>query len=436
MAEPSRKTSSDYTLTAPGGKAISLAVREPTLGPATLDINPLYREEGIFTFDPGFVSTASCESSITYIDGENGVLLFRGYPIEVLAENCSFLEVAWLLQYGELPRHKELSGFETDIRKHAALDESVGKLVATFDKKAHPMAMLTAAVASLAGIYHEETDIRDADSRDLFARRIAAKMPAIAAAVYRQMDGRPVVAPRDDLGYAENLLHLFFAENKDYKPNPVAARAIDLLFVLHADHEQNASTSTVRLAGSSGTDPYAAIAAGAACLWGPAHGGANAAVVEMLGKIGSPDNIDKYVARAKDKDDPFRLMGFGHRVYKNYDPRAKIIRKMTHEVLESLGGADEPLLDLALALEKVALEDDYFVSHKLYPNVDFYSGIIYKALGLPTEMFTVMFAIARSVGWVANWCEMMSDPKMRIGRPRQLYTGAAKREFVPIAKRD
>ncbi|MGH8162587.1 MAG: citrate synthase [Gammaproteobacteria bacterium] len=435
MAEPSPVISRDFQLIAPDGSMAELPVRQPTLGPATLDINALYREHGVFTFDPGFVSTASCESAITFINGEEGTLLFRGYPIEALATNCGFLEVAWLLLNGELPTKDELAGFEKDVRAEDGLDESVLKVVSGFERKAHPMAVLTAAVAALAGVYHAETDIHDADSRALFARRILAKMPAIAAAVFRHAKGQDFVSPRSDLGYTENLLHMFFAQDESYEPESVAARALDLLFVLHADHEQNASTSTVRLVGSSGADPYAAIAAGCASLWGPAHGGANEAVLKRLGEIGSVENIDKCVARAKDKNESFRLMGFGHRVYKNYDPRAKIIRKMTHELLEKLGGQNEPLLDLALALEKVALEDEYFVSHKLYPNVDFYSGIIYKALGIPTDTFTVMFAIGRSVGWVANWTEMVSDPKMRIGRPRQLYTGAAKREFVPLEKR-
>jgi citrate synthase len=429
-------SSSDYVLKAPDGKTISLPVREPTMGPATVDINALYREQGVFTFDPGFVSTASCESAITFINGEEGTLLFRGYPIEALAEHCGFLEVARLLLKGELPTPEELSGFAEEIRAEQTLDDSLLAIIAGFRRDAHPMAILTAVVAALAGLYHADTDIADAASRALFATRVVAKLPALAAAAYRHRKGEDFLAPRADLGYTENLLYMFFGEaGGKYEPESVAARALDLLFVLHADHEQNASTSTVRLAGSSGTDPYTAIAAGVACLWGPAHGGANAAVIRMLEAIGSEDNIEKCVARAKDKDDSFRLMGFGHRVYKNYDPRAKIIGRMTHEVLDELGDNDEPLLDLAQALEKKALEDDYFVSHKLYPNVDFYSGIIYRALGIPTEMFTVMFAIARSVGWVANWQEMMCDPKRRIGRPRQLYTGSPKREFVPIERR-
>ncbi len=425
-----------YTLVPPEGKRLMLEARRPTLGPVALDISNLYREQGVFTFDPGFVSTASCESAITYIDGEQGVLLYRGYPIEALAEHCNFVEVAYLLLNGELPTGDELGGFADEIRHHTLLNEFVLRFFEGFHPSAHPMAMLTAVVASLSAFYHDTTNIRDAGDREIFATRIIAKMPTIAAAAYKHMVGQRFMYPRNDLGYAENLLQMLFAvPSEAYAVNPIAARALDLLFILHADHEQNASTSTVRLAGSSGTNPYAAISAGIACLWGPAHGGANEAVLTMLTGIGSVKNIDKYVARAKDKDDPFRLMGFGHRVYKNYDPRAKIIRKMTHEVLESLGGTDEPLLELALALEEIALRDDYFVEHKLYPNVDFYSGLIYKALGIPTDMFTVMFAIARAVGWVANWQEMLADPGMRIGRPRQLYTGVAEREFVPLAKR-
>jgi len=428
--------SPQYELSAPDGTRIDLEVRKPTLGPSALDINGLYRGQGVFTFDPGFVSTASCESAITYIDGENGVLLFRGYPIEALAENCNFLEVAYLLLNGELPNTSELGDFEKEIRYHTLLNEYVLRFFKGFHPNAHPMAMMTAVVASLSAFYYETTDIHDPDDRDLFAKRVIAKMPTVAAAAYKHMIGQRFMYPRNELGYAENLLHMLFAvPSEPYEVNPVAAKALNLLFILHADHEQNASTSTVRLAGSSGTNPYAAISAGIACLWGPAHGGANEAVLKMLNEIGSVENIDKFVARAKDKNDPFRLMGFGHRVYKNYDPRAKIIRSMTYQVLESLGGRQEPLLDLALKLEEIALKDDYFVSHKLYPNVDFYSGIIYKALGIPIDMFTVMFAIARSVGWVAHWQEMVSDPRMRIGRPRQLYTGADKREFVPLDKR-
>jgi len=429
--QPSR-----YQLTAPDGKSISLEARQPVLGAPALDINALYREHGVFTFDPGFVSTASCESAITYIDGEQGTLLYRGYSIEDLAENCRFMEVAYLLLQGELPQADELQGFEDEIRHHTLVNEFVLRFFEGFHPNAHPMAMLTAVVASLSAFYHDATDIRDPDDRDLFAKRIIAKMPTVAAAAYKRMIGQRFMYPRNELGYCENLLQMLFAvPSESYEVDPVAAKALDLLFILHADHEQNASTSTVRLAGSSGTNPYAAIAAGTASLWGPAHGGANEAVLRMLNEIGSAENIDTYVARAKDRNDPFRLMGFGHRVYKNYDPRAKLIRNTTHQVLERLGSRQEPLLELAVRLEEIALKDDYFVEHKLYPNVDFYSGIIYKALGIPTDMFTVMFAIARTVGWVAHWQEMVSDPKMRIGRPRQLYTGAAKRKFVPVDKR-
>jgi len=428
--------SSRYELTAPDGKSIPLTARQPVRGAPALDINALYKEQGVFTFDPGFVSTASCESAITYIDGEQGTLLYRGYSIEDLAENCRFMEVAYLLLQGELPDADALTGFEDDIRHHTLVNEFVLRFFEGFHPNAHPMAMLTAVVASLSAFYHDTTDIRDPADRDLFAKRIIAKMPTVAAAAYKRMIGQRFMYPRNELGYCENLLQMLFAvPSESYDVDPVAAKALDLLFILHADHEQNASTSTVRLAGSSGTNPYAAISAGTACLWGPAHGGANEAVLRMLDEIGSPENIEKYVARAKDRDDPFRLMGFGHRVYKNYDPRAKLIRGMTHQVLERLGSRQEPLLELAVRLEEIALKDEYFVEHKLYPNVDFYSGIIYKALGIPTDMFTVMFAIARTVGWVAHWQEMMSDPKMRIGRPRQLYTGADHRSFVPIGKR-
>lgn len=429
--------SDEFELSGPDGIHVNLKRKQPTLGATAIDVGNLYKQEGLVTFDPGFVSTASCESKITYIDGENGVLLFRGYPIEQLAEHCNFIEVAYLLLNGELPTPAQLTSFEDEIRHHTLINEFVLRFFHGFHVDAHPMAMMTAAVGSLSAFYHGSTDINDPEDRDLFAKRVIAKMSTIAAAAYKHGIGQPFIYPRNDLDYASNLLHMLFAvPSERYEVDPVAARALDLLFILHADHEQNASTSTVRLAGSSGTNPYAAIAAGIACLWGPAHGGANEAVLRMLGEIGSVKNIDKYLARAKDRDDPFRLMGFGHRVYKNYDPRAKIIRKMTHEVLERLGGGDsEPLLELALRLEEIALKDDYFVEHKLYPNVDFYSGLIYKALNIPMDMFTVMFSIARTVGWVAHWKEMMVDPRRRIGRPRQLYTGPDKRDVVPRDKR-
>ena len=415
---------------------VDLPLREGTVGPAAVEIGALYRQQGIFTYDPGFVSTVSCSSAITYIDGEEGILLYRGYPVEQLAERSSFIEVTYLLLHGELPTQTQLDEFTHTIQYHTMIKETLKYFFRGFHHDAHPMAMLSSVVSSLSAFYHDTTDIHDPIDRDLFAHRIIAKMPTIAAAAYKHNVGQPFIYPRNDLDYCSNLLHMFFSVPAEpYAIDPVAAEALDLLFILHADHEQNASTSTVRLAGSSGTNPYAAIAAGISTLWGPAHGGANEAVLKMLGEIGSVGQIDKFIARAKDKDDPFRLMGFGHRVYKNYDPRAKIIRTMCHKVLEKLGKQDDPLLELALKLEEIALRDPYFVEKKLYPNVDFYSGIIYKALGIPTNMFTVMFAIARCVGWVAHWREMLSDPEMRIGRPRQIYTGAPARDYSAIAKR-
>jgi len=425
-----------YKLGDPGGKTSEMILREGSLGPATLDIGTLYRDQGIFTFDPGFMSTASCESKITFIDGEKGVLLYRGYPVEQLAEKSSFIEVAYLLLYGELPSQPQLETFRYSLRRHSMVNEAVLRFFSGFHYDAHPMAMLTAVVGSLSAFYHDSTDIHNPKHREVFAHRIIAKMPTLAAAVYKHGTGQPFVYPKNDLGYCANFLNMLFSVPAEpYKMDPVAAKALDLLFILHADHEQNASTSTVRLAGSSGTNPYAAIAAGIACLWGPAHGGANEAVLNMLKEIGDVKNIDKAIARAKDKNSGFRLMGFGHRVYKNYDPRAKIIRATCHQVLEKLGRDDDPTLELALRLEEIALKDEYFIEKKLYPNVDFYSGIIYRALGIPVHMMTVMFAIARTVGWVAHWQEMISDPHMKIGRPRQLYTGAVKREYVDIGGR-
>ncbi len=411
-------------------------LQEGTEGPGVVDIRNLYKSQGVFTFDPGFVSTASCESKITFIDGEQGVLLYRGYPVDQLAGKSSFLEVAYLLLHGELPTASELDTFTTSILRHTMLNESLLRFFDGFHYNAHPMAMVAGVVGSMSAFYHDSTDIHDSNHREIFSHRIIAKMPTIAAAAYKHSVGQPFIYPRNDLDYCANMLHMYFAiPCEEYEVDPVAAEALDLLFILHADHEQNCSTSTVRLAGSSGTNPYAAIAAGVSALWGPAHGGANEAVLNMLERIGSVENIPEYVARAKDKDDPFRLMGFGHRVYKNFDPRAKIIREMCHKVLAKLGRNDTPLFDLALRLEEVALEDDYFVEKKLYPNVDFYSGIIYRALGIPTSMFTVMFAIARTVGWVAHWQEMISDPAGRIGRPRQLYTGSGPRDYVDVEKR-
>ena len=415
----------------------SLAVSEGSIGPAVMDIGRLYKDHGVFTFDPGFVATASCESKITFIDGEKGVLLYRGYPVEQLAANSSFLEVAYLLLYGELPTAVEQDGFMNSIMHHTMINETLLRFFNGFHFNAHPMAMVSGVVGSMSAFYHDSMDINNPDHREIFAHRIIAKMPTISAAAYKHSAGQPFIYPRNDLDYCSNLLNMFFAVPcEDYEVNPVAAEALDLLFILHADHEQNCSTSTVRLAGSSGTNPYAAIAAGVSALWGPAHGGANEAVLKMLEQIGDTSQIPKYVARAKDRDDPFRLMGFGHRVYKNFDPRAKIIREMCHKVLAQLGTADSPMFDLALRLEEIALKDDYFVEKKLYPNVDFYSGIIYRALGIPVSMFTVMFAIARAVGWVAHWQEMTADPNTRIGRPRQLYTGPAERDYVPVGERD
>ena len=431
-------TDKAYKLIDPNSKdSIALPVHEPTLGPKVVDVTHLYSEHGIFTFDPGFAATASCQSAITYIDGEKGVLLYRGYPIEQLAELSSFLEVSYLLLHGELPTEDKLKTFDHAIRTHTMINESLLRFFNGFHYNAHPMAMVSGVVASMSAFYHDSTDIRNPQDRDIFAHRIMAKLPTIAAAAYKHSLGQPFVYPQNRLDYCSNLLHMFFAvPSEEYAVNPVAAEALDLLFILHADHEQNCSTSTVRLAGSSGTNPYSAIAAGMSALWGPAHGGANEAVINMLEQIGRAEQIGKYIARAKDKNDPFRLMGFGHRVYKSYDPRAAIIRKMCHRVLEKLGHAsDQPLFELALKLEELALKDEYFIAKNLYPNVDFYSGIIYRALGIPKSMFTVMFAIARCVGWVTHWREMVADPDTRIGRPRQLYVGHDRRDYLPISKR-
>jgi citrate synthase len=418
------------------GKKSTLDVKSPTVGPDVLNIASLAKDHDVFTFDPGFMSTASCESKITYIDGDQGILLHRGIPIEQLAEKSSFLEVSYLLINGELPAGQQLDEFNHAIQYHTMLNESLLNFFKGFHYNAHPMAMLSGVVASMSAFYHDTMDINNPRHREIFAHRIIAKIPTIAAAAYKHSLGQPFVYPRNNLDYCANLLNMFFSVPcEDYQVDPVAAQALDLLFILHADHEQNASTSTVRLAGSTGTNPYSAISAGISALWGPAHGGANEAVLAMLEQIGSADNITKYVAKAKDKNDNFKLMGFGHRVYKNFDPRATIIRGMCHKVLAKLGKSDSPLFELALRLEEVALKDEYFIERKLYPNVDFYSGVIYSALGIPRSMFTVMFAIARAVGWVAHWQEMIADPNMKIGRPRQLYTGSAQRDYVEVAKR-
>jgi citrate synthase len=425
-----------YTLTSPDGKTSELPVHKGTVGPDVIDIGHLYREQHAFTYDPGFVSTGSCDSKITYIDGEKGVLMYRGYPVEQLADKSNFIEVAYLLLYGELPTTDQLTQFTESISRHTMLNEGMLRFFNGFRYDAHPMAVLSAVVGSMSAYYHDTMDVHDPHAREVFTHRILAKLPTIAAAAYKLTAGQPFIYPRNDLDFSENLLHMLFAvPAESYEINQVAAQALDLLFILHADHEQNCSTSTVRMAGSSGANPYSAIAAGISALWGPAHGGANEAVLRMLKEIGDVKNISKYVDKAKDKDDPFRLMGFGHRVYKNFDPRATIIREMCHKVLAQNGDNESPLFELALRLEEMALKDEYFVSKNLYPNVDFYSGIIYRALGIPTSMFTVMFAIGRTVGWVAHWREMITDPGGRISRPRQLYTGPQQRDYVALKKR-
>ncbi|GAB4231008.1 MAG: citrate synthase [Methyloligellaceae bacterium] len=419
-----------------GKESYSLPIRRGTLGPEVIDVTGLYRDAGRFTYDPGFTSTASCESAITYIDGEEGILLHRGYPIEALAEHGNFLETCYLLLYGDLPNREEYADFSNRVTMHTMVHEQMTRFFTGFRRDAHPMAILVGVVGALSAFYHDSTDISDPMQREIAAIRMIAKMPTIAAMAYKYSVGQPFMYPRNDLGYAANFLQMCFAVPcEEYKADPVLARAMDRIFILHADHEQNASTSTVRLAGSSGANPFGCISAGIACLWGPAHGGANEAALNMLSEIGTVDRIPEYIERAKDKDDPFRLMGFGHRVYKNYDPRAKIMRQSCHEVLDALGLKNDPTLAVAMELERIALEDEYFVEKKLYPNIDFYSGITLKALGFPTTMFTVLFALARTVGWIAQWKEMIEDPQQRIGRPRQLYTGPALRDYVPMDKR-
>ncbi|NMM44023.1 citrate synthase [Rhodospirillaceae bacterium KN72] len=417
------------------GQSWELPVMEGSVGPKVIDIRKLYGQSGYFTYDPGFTSTASCDSAITYIDGDKGVLLHRGYSIEDLAENCDFLEVCHLLLRGELPKAQELEDFRNTITYHTMVHEQLMNFFRGFRRDAHPMAVMVGVVGALSAFYHDSTDINDPEQRMIASHRLVAKMPTIAAMAYKYSIGQPFMYPRNDLSYAHNFLRMTFGvPAEDYEVAPAVVRAMDRIFILHADHEQNASTSTVRLAGSSGANPFACISAGISSLWGPAHGGANEAVLNMLTEIGDKKNIPEFLARAKDKDDPFRLMGFGHRVYKNYDPRAGVLKKSCDEVLDQLGVQD-PLLELARELEKIALEDDYFVQRKLFPNVDFYSGIILKAIGFPTSMFTVLFALARTVGWVAQWNEMIADPHQKIGRPRQLFLGHDQREFVPVDKR-
>ena len=418
-----------------GSDAQDYAIMDGTMGPQVIDVRKLYANTGMFTYDPGFTSTASCDSGLTYIDGDEGVLLHRGYPIGQLAEQSSFMEVSYLLLNGELPSAKELDEFTHTITRHTMIHEQLTTFYRGFRRDAHPMAIMCGVVGALSAFYHDSTDINDPEQRRIASHRLIAKMPTIAAMAYKYSVGQPFVYPRNDLSYTANFLRMTFSvPAEEYEVDPVVVDAMDKIFILHADHEQNASTSTVRLAGSSGANPFACIAAGIACLWGPAHGGANEAALNMLREIGTVDRIPEYIARAKNKDDPFRLMGFGHRVYKNYDPRATVMQKTAKDVLEKLG-VDDPIFDVAKELEQIALNDPYFIEKKLYPNVDFYSGVILSAIGFPTEMFTVLFALARTVGWVAQWNEMISDPAQKIGRPRQLYTGPTQRDYVPVDKR-
>ncbi|MDV4145631.1 MULTISPECIES: citrate synthase [Shimia] len=419
-----------------GDKSFDLPIHSPTAGPDVLDIRKLYAQAGVFTYDPGFTSTASCDSTITYIDGNEGVLLHRGYPISDLAGKSHYLEVCFLLLYGYLPSAAELEQFEDTITRHTMVHEQMHTFFRGFRRDAHPMAIMVGVVGAMSAFYHDSTDISDPRQREIASHRLVAKMPTIAAMAYKYTIGQPFVYPRNDLDYASNFLRMCFAvPAEDYEVNPILARAMDRIFTLHADHEQNASTSTVRLASSSGANPFACIAAGIACLWGPAHGGANQACLEMLKEIGSPENIPEYIARAKDKDDPFRLMGFGHRVYKNFDPRATVMKQSADEVLELLGVENNPILATAKALEEAALADPYFAEKKLFPNVDFYSGIILEAMGFPTSMFTPIFALSRTVGWISQWKEQFSDPAHKIGRPRQLYLGETERSYTDIEDR-
>jgi citrate synthase len=423
-------------LTYGDGQSIEFPMQSGSIGPDVVDIRALYGKTGLFTYDPGFMSTASCSSKITYIDGDQGILLYRGYPIEQLAVNCDFLEVCYLLLNGELPTGKQKKGFDDIVMHHTMVHEQLIRLYQGFRRDSHPMAVLVGVVGALSAFYHDSLDITNPAHREISAFRLVAKLPTIVAMAYKYSVGQPFMYPKNDLSYTANFMRMMFAvPAEEYKPNPVLVRALDRIFILHADHEQNASTSTVRLAGSSGANPFACIAAGIACLWGPAHGGANEAALQMLEQIGDVSKVGDFIKRAKDKNSGVRLMGFGHRVYKNYDPRAKIMRETCHEVLEELGLHDDRIFKLAMALEKIALEDDYFVSRKLYPNVDFYSGIVQRALGIPVSMFTCIFSLARTVGWIAQWQEMISDPEYKIGRPRQLYNGSPRREFVAINKR-
>ncbi|RJL12804.1 citrate synthase [Paracoccus siganidrum] len=430
MAEPNKATLRIK------GAEYELPILTPTIGPEVLDIRKLYGQADVFTYDPGFTSTASCDSTITFIDGDKGELWYRGYPIEQLAAKSHYLEVCYLLLYGELPTEAQMVDFENRVTRHTMVHEQMHNFFRGFRRDAHPMATMVGVIGAMSAFYHDSTDINDPWQREVAAIRLIAKVPTIAAMAYKYSIGQPFVYPQNELDYASNFLHMCFSVPAEkYNVDPALARAMDRIFTLHADHEQNASTSTVRLAGSSGANPFACIAAGIACLWGPAHGGANQACLEMLREIGSVERIPEYIGKAKDKDDPFRLMGFGHRVYKNFDPRAKVMKESADEVLDLLGVQNNPTLQVAKELERIALEDDYFVSKKLYPNVDFYSGIILEAMGFPTSMFTPIFALSRTVGWIAQWKEMIGDPQNKIGRPRQLYVGAEKRDYVDVAKR-
>ncbi|MCP4779526.1 MAG: citrate (Si)-synthase [Hyphomicrobium sp.] len=430
---PGPETNADLVL---NDTKTQLPVRAGTLGPNVVDVSRLYRDTGCFTYDPGFTSTANCVSRITYIDGDHGTLLYRGYPIDQLADHSNFLEVCHLLLYGDLPTKDAANTFRHTITRHTMLHEQMTRFFTGFRRDAHPMAIMVGVVGALSAFYHDSTDISDPEQRAVASHRMIAKMPTIAAMTYKYSLGQPFIYPRNDFDYTANFLQMCFAiPCEPYLGNPVMTKALDRIFILHADHEQNASTSTVRLAGSSGANPFACVAAGIACLWGPAHGGANEAALNMLAEIGSVDRIPEFIAKAKDKNSGFRLMGFGHRVYKNYDPRAKVMQQTCHEVLDTIGTRNEPLLEVAMELERIALQDEYFIEKKLYPNIDFYSGITLRAMGFPVSMFTVLFAVARTVGWIAQWKEMIEDPEQRIGRPRQLYMGATERQFVPMDER-
>jgi citrate synthase len=436
VAPAKSDASKTATLTLGGNQQTLMPVRSGSIGPDVIDVGRLYRDTGCFTYDPGFTSTANCSSKITYIDGDKGTLLYRGYPIEQLAQKSNFLEVCYILLYGDLPTKSQYDSFRNIVTRHTMVHEQMTRFFTGFRRDAHPMAVMCGSVGALSAFYHDSTDINDPQQRMIASHRLIAKMPTLAAMAYKYSIGQPFIYPRNDLDFTANFLQMCFAVPcEPYVVDPIVARALDRILILHADHEQNASTSTVRLAGSSGANPFACIAAGIACLWGPAHGGANEAALKMLEEIGTVDRVPEYVKKAKDKNSEFRLMGFGHRIYKNYDPRAKVMQETCHEVLDALGVKDQHILKVALELERIALQDDYFIEKKLYPNIDFYSGITLRAMGFPLSMFTVLFAVARTVGWVAQWKEMVEDPEQKIGRPRQLYIGATERPYVPVEQR-